>query len=223
MTILHRHKNIGWMRIIVFVTLLQAFTVSGCSTIKSYYGTELTSRDLAPSFNLHNQFGQPVSMSDYRGKIVLLSFIYTKCTDICPIVTKKFRDVHYLLGKDIENTALITITVDPDHDTINSIYNYSEKWEMLNKWQFLTGTKENLSSIWRDYYIDPVIHNKGINRNTNEKQIQKNGTEGFYQEINQINHSSPLYIIDESGIMRIMFTLPFEAADIVHDIKLLLN
>ena len=222
-TILHRPKNIRWMIFIGFVALLQAFTVSGCSNIKPYYGTELSSRDLAPLFNLHNQFGQPVSLSDYHGEIVLLSFIYTKCTDICPIVTKKFRDVHSLLGKDIQSTALIIITVDPEHDTINSIYDYSKQWEMLNKWQFLTGTRENLSSIWKAYYIDPVTDNKGSDRNTSGKQIQENGTEGFYQEINRVTHSSPLYVIDESGVMRIMFTLPFEAADVVHDIKLLLN
>ena len=68
--------------------LVLALLATACSGSESFRGTALDTPDTAPPFQLRDQFGQAVSLSDYLGKPVVLTFLYTSCPDICPIVTE---------------------------------------------------------------------------------------------------------------------------------------
>ena len=124
---------LGAWSIFVSVALL------GCSGPESFEGTELSSKAPAASFRLQNQFDLPVSLSDHTGKVVLLTFLYTNCPDICPIVAVNLRDVHRVLGDDAGDVALVAVSVDPERDSVQAAYAYSEKWQMTHRWDFLVG------------------------------------------------------------------------------------
>src|SRR5579871_2278738 len=87
-------------------------------------GTSLDDQP-APDFHLTDASGQLVSMDQMRGKAVALTFIYTSCPDVCPIITSNFKQAAELLGSDAAHVSLMAITVDPETDTPGRIAQYS--------------------------------------------------------------------------------------------------
>ena len=81
-----------------------------------------------------------------KGKVVLISFIYTNCTDICPILMPNLVRIQELLGdRSGRDVSLISISVDPEDDTPEVLKAYGEKYGAKPGWTFLTGKKENVS------------------------------------------------------------------------------
>lgn len=212
---------LGAWSIFVSVALL------GCSGPESFEGTELSSKAPAASFRLQNQFDLPVSLSDHTGKVVLLTFLYTNCPDICPIVAGNLRDVHRVLGDDAGDVALVAVSVDPERDSVQAAYAYSEKWQMTHRWDFLVGTKEELSDIWKAYYLDPMVDDHPNNDKVQVQADQQRGAVGaLQQQVSErylVSHSAPVYLIDREGLMQVVFTLPFEPEAMAHDVRLLLR
>ena len=137
---------------------LLGFVPAACSGLEpTFRGTVLTSNSPAPPFELENQFGQRVSLSDYKGEVLLLTFLYTSCPDICPLTTSHLRDAHEMLGDDADGVDFVAISVDPERDTVEEAYSYSQKWGMTDTWDFLVGERQQLSPIWKAYYLDPAI------------------------------------------------------------------
>ena len=191
-------------------------------------GTVLDSTDPAPGFELQDQHGQRVALSDYRGKVVVLTFLYTHCPDICPIVTSHLKTAYELLGDDADETAFVAVSVDPQRDTVERAYEYSDDWGMVDKWAFLVGDRERLEPIWSAYYIDPTSVQTGED-SAEPAQLPRPrpGSVGaLHQDIalkyNAI-HSAPVYLIDREGVMRVLFTLPTDPEEVVHDIRVLLD
>lgn len=199
-----------------------------CSSTDSVLGTELQSATLAPGFALHDQSGRPVSLDDYRGKVVVLTFLYTSCPDICPIVASHLRDVHQALGADADDVAIVAITVDPERDTVESALEYSDRWRMQDSWAFLVGAREVLEPVWADYYVAAIADARGASQTPPAPLpgVRKSGVDALHERIANaylVTHSAPVYLIDRDGLMRVVFTLPFDPDDLVHDIRLLLG
>ena len=161
--------------------------------------------------------------------MVLLTFLYTSCPDICPVVTGQIHYAYSLLGRDASNVAFLAVSVDPEHDSVEDAYSYSQKWDMLDKWSFLVGTREELQPVWRAYYIDPASdHEAGghDHQDTPEHQDEAGGVAGPDQDAIEgylISHSAPVYLIDREGRMRVLSTPPLDPDGIAHDIRLLLD
>jgi len=103
-----------------------------------------------PDFQLMNQSAQPVRMSDFGGRIVAVNFIYTRCPlpEVCPRLAanfahlqKRFRE---RMGKDL---ALLSITLDSQHDTSAVLTDYAKRWGAREGWQFLTGDSADIRRI----------------------------------------------------------------------------
>lgn len=97
----------------------------------------------APDFALTDQFERPVGSEEMRGKIVVANFIYTNCTDICPLLSGQMQGLQErlrgqrLLGSGVE---LLSFTVDPDRDTPAVLRDYAERHRAdPDAWRFLTG------------------------------------------------------------------------------------
>ena len=208
---------------ILFVALL------ACSSPEAIRGTELTSREIATSFTLTNQFAQPVSLADYRGKVVLLTFLYTGCPDICPVTTANIRDAYDLLGDNTEDLAIVAVSVDPERDTPEEAHAFSDRWEMTDRWDFLTGLRDDLEPIWKAYYIDPSVDSHSDGDATSVATLQARpagGAAALRQDINErylVTHSSPVYLIDREGIVRVLHTLPFEPEALAQDVRVLMD
>ena len=87
-----------------------------------------------------------------RGKIVLISFLYTSCTDICPILMHNLSDVQNSLGDRFgKDVFFVSISVDPVDDTPEELKKYAERYETKPGWTFLTGPKKDVDAVIRRF------------------------------------------------------------------------
>ncbi len=129
----------------------------------------------APDFSLKNQFGQRISLSAFRGKVVILAFTDSECTTVCPLTTQSMLAAKDLLGKAGNQVQLLSIDANPAAIKVSDVMAYSRSHGMVNQWEFLTGTLPQLKAVWRSYKIYAQI-------------VQ-----------DQIDHTPALYIIDARG------------------------
>ncbi len=211
----------------LLVAALFLSALTACSSAGPPRGTELTSRSVAADFELTDQFGRSRSLSEHAGNVVLLTFLYTHCPDICPVVADHVRNVHRLLDERAGEVSIVVVSVDPERDTVEAALEYSEAWQMQDDWSYLVGSEEELRPVWDAYYVDPVrmdIAENGADIGNGDGDLS--GVDALYQGAElryTVDHSAPVYLIDRDGVQRVLFTLPMDPADIVHDVGLLLN
>ena len=95
----------------------------------------------AADFTLSDQLGEPFHLASSRGRVVVLTFIYTHCENECPFVTLKLKRARALLGSDAGEAVFVAVTTDPRRDTRTVIERYSREAGMLDGWYFLTGSR----------------------------------------------------------------------------------
>jgi cytochrome oxidase Cu insertion factor (SCO1/SenC/PrrC family) len=137
----------------------------------------------APDFHLIDQNGKSVSLSNFRGKVVALSFIDPECVDICPILSGEIRQADGLLGSsDRLNVEFITVNVNQYHASVKDMLDYSKAHgleDMVN-WHFVTGSTEALQAVWKNYGIDVKPAKTGdIEHSSFVFFIDKNGHERY--------------------------------------------
>jgi cytochrome oxidase Cu insertion factor (SCO1/SenC/PrrC family) len=137
-------------------------------------GTSLGDKP-APDVKLVNQFGQPMSLSQFRGRVVMLSFEDSECTTVCPLTTQSMVLAKEMLGKAGSSVQLLGVDANPDAIKVSDVMDYSRVHGMINQWDFLTGSLAQLKSAWKAY--DVAV------------QIQSG----------QIDHTPALYVIDQQG------------------------
>jgi protein SCO1/2 len=109
----------------------------------------------APDFALTSQDGALVTLGDYRGKVVAVTFIFTSCKDTCPLLTAKMAQVQDELGADFgARIAFVSITVDPVRDSPDVLKQYAQAFGAnLSGWAFLTGTPDAISDVAHRYGV----------------------------------------------------------------------
>ena len=115
---------------------------------------ELCKAGPAPDFELVDQYNNTVNMSQFKGKIVVITFIFTNCPDICPAITYQMNKIAEELGPNFnESVVFLTVTVDPERDTPERLKAFASDYGA--SWQFLTSDAEYpvgvMSPIWQDY------------------------------------------------------------------------
>jgi len=108
----------------------------------------------APDFTLSNQFGEPVSLHSYAGKVVLLAFNDSECTTTCPLTTTAMLQAKEMLGSSGSHVALLGVDANPDATALEDVYSYSEVHGLLTKWSFLTGSLPQLRRVWAAYHVE---------------------------------------------------------------------
>jgi protein SCO1/2 len=107
--------------------------------------------EVVSDFGLIDQNGRPIRLSDFRGKVVVLTFIYTRCPlpNFCPLMSKNFADLQERLSKEFANKyQLLTITMDPDFDRPDVLKDYGARYGANDKdWSFATGNAEQISFV----------------------------------------------------------------------------
>jgi protein SCO1/2 len=138
----------------------------------------------APEFSLISQDGAPVALADFRGKVVAVTFIYTLCTDTCPVLTPMMSFVQDRLGTDFaEKIVFISITVDPDRDTPEALNEYAKAFGANPAgWFFVTGPTDVIRDVTRRY---GVFASKAV--------------EG------KVDHTFLTSIVDSHGILRVQY------------------
>ncbi len=108
-----------------------------------------------PDFTLVDQNGKSFRFANARGKIVLATFIFTTCPDVCPLSTAKFAGIERSLReKNIDDYLLLSITTDPARDTPPILKSYGEQFKAdFNHWLFLTGSEKDLAKVWKGFGV----------------------------------------------------------------------
>jgi len=145
----------------------------------------------APDFALVDQFNKPVNMSQFEGKIVVITFVYTNCPDVCPAVTYQMKKLSEELGDDYnESVVFLSVTVDPERDTPERLASFASNHDA--SWQFLTSTDDSpvghMSSVWYDYGMEVMIDEEAC------------GGNGHHMEDYEGCHCNPGYMQDPWNI-----------------------
>ena len=140
----------------------------------------------------------PTNLIGLRGKVVAVSFFYTACPDICPLLTQKLVEVQDALGEDFgSNIAFVSITVDPEHDTQEVLKDYAAAWEAKTAgWSFLSGPPAAVHDVVRRYGVYAAKTGEGA-----------------------IDHTLLTSIIDPRGILRVQYLgMRFDPAEFRRDL-----
>ncbi len=199
----------------------------------------------ASDFTLTDQHGRLFRMTDTKGKVVVMTYIYTHCTDFCPFVALKLKEAGKLLGAEAGKFVLVAVTTDPQRDTPKVCAAYSKAMGMSDSWHFVTGSLPRVRSVWKSYFIgvekeaeQPAVAAKPLSPQEAKaaqeeaaavargldsrdktlvgKIIQTFG--GGYD----VSHDIPFWIVDKQGMMRVSLEADATPADIASDVKALI-
>lgn len=138
----------------------------------------------AADFRLTDQFGRTVSITQFRGRTVILTFMGAHCTELCPLVAEKIRQSVDQLGAAGSKIAIVAISTDPGGDTRSAVIAFSRAHKLLHRWFYLTGSQARLQPVWRAYYIYVAPPNS-------PPAIRD-------------SHTSATYLIDKNGNRRVL-------------------
>ena len=135
----------------------------------------------APDFVLLNQDNQRFDSKRLRGKVVVLDFIFTTCTDVCPIFTANFAQLQRKLNDRYRSDLFfISVTTDPEVDSVKVLKAYAQRYGAdFNNWAFLTGSEAQLKEVWNGFSIRVIRKGRGL-----------------------VQHTSLTTVIDREGIRR---------------------
>lgn len=162
-----------------------------------YFGTLALPAEQAPPIHLRNYLGQSVTLSEYRGKAVLVTFLYANCPDICPLIASNLRVALNMLGKRASEVQVIAVSVDPRGDTAANVARFVREHEMTGRMQYLIGSAAELAPTWSAWKV-------GSTREVGQPD--------------QVAHSALVYGISASGRLTTIYPASFEPGEIAHDV-----
>ncbi|MTI30544.1 SCO family protein [Xanthovirga aplysinae] len=114
-----------------------------------------------PNFSFEDQNGKKVDQSSLEDYITVVDFFFTACPDICPIMSNQMSRVQNTFS-DNQNIQLLSLTVDPEHDTQEVLKTYAEQfYANPGQWHFLTGAKKDIYQLARCGFVLPVVDGDG--------------------------------------------------------------
>lgn len=167
-------------------------------------GTDIRQEDIGGDFTLTDGDGKPFSLSDLKGKVVILSFGYTHCPDVCPTELLTYSDTLKQLGDQAKDVKVVFVSIDPERDTPEIIGKYAKQFNP----DFIGLTATGDQSL-------PVI--KQQYRVVSAKVNQKDDSENYL-----VDHSSGAYLIDKNGEVAIFSPYGSEPETIAADVRTLL-
>ena len=169
----------------------------------AYRGSTIDPPVPAADFELSNQHGQKFRLSEQRGEIVLLFFGYSNCPDVCPLTMSNFKSIKEELGDQADKVRFIFVTVDPERDTKERLLEYVKVFDP--EIVALTGSRAELEPVWKSYGV--------------YQAKQDTGSAAGYS----VDHTARTYLIDQEGNWRLTYPFEMEKADIISDVRHLIN
>jgi protein SCO1 len=182
------------------VLLVLGLAASGCGGAggdeeSSLRGIVLPDRPEAPPLALHDQDGRPVTLAGERGRWVLVTFLYTYCPDVCPVIAGNL-DAALRSGPGRRaGLKVLSVSVDPARDTPAAVRRYVRRHHLAPAFVWLLGTRSELKRAWRAYDVAVLPGAKGT-----------------------LTHSTPTLLVDPEGRERVLYDTTVQTADVVHDL-----
>jgi protein SCO1 len=170
------------------------------STSASFAGLTANPPKPAPALKLDNYQGQPVNIADYRGKAVMVLFIYDHCPDICPTMVSNLRAAqNEMSASERKQLQIVAVSVDPKGDTPASVTQFLKDHQMTGRMQYLIGSRPQLEDVWAKWGV-----------------ISK--ADPSSKDPDAVEHSAQVYGISASGKITTLYPSNFKPQQIVQDV-----
>ncbi|HET7647872.1 MAG TPA: SCO family protein [Gaiellaceae bacterium] len=188
------------------VTLVSGCGSSGSSEPASattaasrFRGTELTPPRAAPPIALHDAHDRPVTLAGQRGRYVLVTFIYTHCPDVCPLITQNLNAALRQLGPERSRVRVLAVSVDPKGDTPAAVRAYERRMHLVPQFRYLIGSRAELLRVWKAWHVLAVSTKPDL-----------------------VDHVAYTALVDTTGKERVLYDSSVKARQVLHDLRVLL-
>jgi protein SCO1/2 len=168
--------------------------------LAKYAGTAAVPPKPAPGLPLKDYLGNPLTVSSLRGKAVLVTFIYTHCPDVCPLIVSHLHAAQDRLGAEAKKLQIIAVSVDPRGDTPKTVAAFLKAHQMTGRMRYLIGSRPQLERVWPAWFI-----------------VSKSDP----KRPELVAHSALVYGISGSGKITTLYPASFAPQQIVHDVPIL--
>jgi protein SCO1/2 len=187
----------------VIVAMLVVVAASCGSSVPQFESVDITGADYAHDFHLTDMTGRPRSLADFRGKVVLIFFGYTRCPDVCPTTMADLKAVMQKLGPDADRVQVLFVTLDPARDSAALLSQYVPAFDP--RFVGLRGDEAATAQTAKEFKV-------------------------FYQKVPgatpdgyTLDHTAGTYVFDPSGHIRLFIRQGEAPPAVTHDLKLLLG
>ena len=188
----------------LLLSSMAVLALTACSPEKpKFNGIDITGADYAKGFTLTDHNGQRRSLSDFKGKVVVLFFGYTQCPDVCPTSMSELAEVKRLLGSDGDKLQGVFVTVDPARDTTELLKLYMANFD--STFVAFVPTTEELADVAKHF------------------KIYYKKQEGKTPTSYTMDHSAGSYVFDTQGHVRLYSRYGSGAQVLAQDIQTLLK
>jgi protein SCO1/2 len=194
------------LRMVLLLALLPL--VAGCGNPRpklvdappaktTFAGGALSPPRAAPPLALTDASGRPFTLSALRGRHVLVTFLYTHCPDVCPLIASSLNTVLRTIGPAAK-VEVLAVSVDPKGDTPQAVRAYARKMHLEPAFHYLIGTRPQLRLVWAAWNV------LSVNRKPN-----------------LVDHIAYTALIDAKGRERVLYDAQVSAQQVLHDLRLL--
>lgn len=165
------------------ITVVTGLFVACTSDALKFSAIDITGADYAKEFALTDHNGQPRTLRDFQGKVVMMFFGYTQCPDVCPTSMAEIAEIKKLLGKDADRIQGLFVTVDPERDKPEMLKEYMANFDPT--FLALYTTPEKTAALAKDY----KVYYKKVDGPTPTSYA--------------VDHTAGSYVYDTSGKLRL--------------------
>ncbi|MBS1863451.1 MAG: SCO family protein [Actinobacteria bacterium] len=184
---------------VLCAALVLGLVVAGCGggsssssnaaqSIPAIAGGDAVPAKNAPPIELTDQYGKKVDLAKLKGHSVLIAFLYTHCTDLCPIVAGKVHTAYAQIPK-AQRPVFLAVSVDPAHDTPASAATFNKRHRTTGEIDWLLGSRAELEKVWTAWGVKPV-------HNANDPE--------------EIEHNAEIFAVDPQGQIRALYPPNFK-------------
>jgi len=156
----------------------------------------------APRIVLDDGRGERVDTADLAGRPYAITFLYTRCGDVCPLIGQELRGALNDLGPAARGTAVLAVSVDPEGDTPAAVRAWLKRHRMPANFRYLIGSTRRLEPVWRRYFVSPQIPGRPESS----------------------THTASIWLVDARGRLRGVYPGGLAVApDIAHDLRKLID
>jgi protein SCO1/2 len=177
--------------------LIAAVALAGCGGSKpaELVGQAVDPPVRAPGFSLVDESGRPVSVGSQRGHWLVVTFLYTHCPDVCPLIAAQLnRAIGTKVGREA-GLRVISVSVDPARDTPTAVRQYAAAHRLASRFHWALGSRAALARVWRAYHVAALPGPRGT-----------------------ITHSTISFLIDPEGNERAVYDATVKADDVTGDL-----
>ena len=167
---------------------------------RTFAGAPLTPPRVAPPLALHDAWGRRVSLSSLRGRFVLVTFLYVHCPDVCPLIAQNLNATLEQLGSKRDRVRVLAVSVDPKGDTPTAVRRYIAQRHLVSQFRYLLGTRAQLTRTWAAWHVLSLRTKPDV-----------------------VDHVAYTALVDPSGKERLLYDSKVKAAEVLHDLRLLMS